>query len=627
MSIVPRSYSRYAQMALKLLGKEIETGRKSKRITAESLAQRCGISRPTLRKIERGEPTVEIGVVFEAAAIVGIKSDRIGALDFQTSSDKYVPRANNNASLEELLNAAERVDQGLPLTPEIDTALNHGSSIGGARPKALMDDGNKKYIAKFSSSSDTYNVVKAEFVAMRLAKLAGINAAEVQLRKASGKDVLLIERFDRVKMPRGYARKPLISALTLLELDEMMARYASYKDLTDIIRARFENPRDALAELFKRLVFNVLVSNNDDHARNHAALWDGSRLTLSPAYDLCPQRRSGRESNQAMFISETDKRSRLETCIQASNQFLIKRKDALTIVEELMATVAENFSKVCNEGELVEVDRSLMHKTQVFSDYAFEGLNEEAKNLFRIKNSFSKSDIEGLLKFGGFPDPYFAQSEKESKLWRRERLYRVVNDDIAGLENLREYSTIEALADSLPERVGSPLSLNSLAEDLGVNPKTVAHWVEILEKVYYCYRIAPYGAPKIRAVKKEQKAYLWDWSSIENIGIRFENMVAGHLLKHCHFIEDTEGDSMELRFVRDHDRREVDFVVIKNKKPLFAVECKTGERQLSPSIRYFKERTKIPYFYQVHLGSKDYLAEEKIRVLPFGKFCEEVMLA
>lgn len=238
----------------------------------------------------------------------------------------------------------------------------------------------------------------------------------------------------------------------------------------------------------------------------------------------------------------------------------------------------------------------------------------------------SAGDLGTLLRFGGFPEPFFSASEKERRLWARERLYRIVNDDIRDLEALREYSSIEILAESLPDRVGSPLSLQSLAEDLGVSQKTVAHWVEILERVYYCYRIAPFGAPKIRAVKKEKKLYLWDWSVLPDEGARFENLVASHLLKYCHFLEDTEGEAMELRFLRDHQRREVDFVVLKNKKPLFAVECKTGERQLSPAIKYFKERTNIPQFYQVHLGRKDYLAEAGVRVLPFLKFCAEVGL-
>lgn len=163
-------------------------------------------------------------------------------------------------------------------------------------------------------------------------------------------------------------------------------------------------------------------------------------------------------------------------------------------------------------------------------------------------------------------------------------------------------------------------------EDLEVHHATVKKWIEILDRVYYSYRISPYGAPKIRAVKKEQKLYLWDWCSIEEKGPRFENMVASHLLKYCHYLEDTQGEKMELRFLRDKDLREVDFVVIKNKKPLFAVECKTGEKGLSKHIEYFKARTPIPHFYQVHLGTKHFKKDLKTTVIPFWKFCEELGL-
>lgn len=238
----------------------------------------------------------------------------------------------------------------------------------------------------------------------------------------------------------------------------------------------------------------------------------------------------------------------------------------------------------------------------------------------------NRNEVLDLMKLGGFPEPWFLQSEKEAKLWSRERLYRVVNDDIRDLERLKEYNSIETLAENLPDRVGSPLSRRSLSEDLEVSPHTVEHWLKILESVYYCYRISPFGSPKIRAVKKEQKLYLWDWSTVQSEGFRFENMVASHLLKYCHYIEDTEGESMELRYLRDTDQREVDFVVLKNKKPLFAVECKTGEKQISKSIIYFKERTKIPVFYQVHLGTKDYVSGDRVRVIPFLKFCSEINL-
>lgn len=238
----------------------------------------------------------------------------------------------------------------------------------------------------------------------------------------------------------------------------------------------------------------------------------------------------------------------------------------------------------------------------------------------------SKNDLEALLLFGGFPEPWILQNVKEAKLWRKERLYRIVHDDIRDLEKLREFHSIETLAEVLSDRVGSVLSRKSLSEDLEVSPHTIEHWIQILESVYYCFRILPFGSPKIRAVKKEKKLFLWDWSSIQDEGARFENMVASHLLKYCHYIEDTEGDKMELRYLRDTDQREVDFVVLKNSHPLFAVECKVGDRELSKSILYYQERTKIPKFYQVHLKDKDYRVGDKIRVLPFLKFTQEVGL-
>ncbi len=238
----------------------------------------------------------------------------------------------------------------------------------------------------------------------------------------------------------------------------------------------------------------------------------------------------------------------------------------------------------------------------------------------------STQELDALLKFGGFPEPFLSQSEREHKLWCKERLYRIVNDDISSLENLRETTRIELLAELMQTKVGSLLSLKSLEEDLEVSQKTVAHWVEILERVYYLFRVSPYGTRKIRSLKKASKAYLWDWSEVEESGPRFENLLASQLLKYCHFIEDTEGDTMELRFLRDTAQREVDFVVLKNKKPLFAVECKSGEKQVAKSILYFKERTPIPKFYQVHLGKLDYLSPEGVRVLPFPTFCRELNL-
>jgi predicted AAA+ superfamily ATPase len=128
-------------------------------------------------------------------------------------------------------------------------------------------------------------------------------------------------------------------------------------------------------------------------------------------------------------------------------------------------------------------------------------------------------------------------------------------------------------------------------------------------------------------MRKEKKLYLWDWSLCESEGARFENFVASHLLKYCHFLEDTEGHDMQLCFLRDREKRELDFVVIKNKKPLFGVECKTGEGPLSEQIKYFSPRTTIPNFYQVHLGTLDCEHEaQRARVLPFATFCDAIGL-
>lgn len=240
--------------------------------------------------------------------------------------------------------------------------------------------------------------------------------------------------------------------------------------------------------------------------------------------------------------------------------------------------------------------------------------------LAEIDHSYKRKTTSDLLKYGGFPEPFSKKNENEYRRWQRERTSRVVYQDISDLGTIKELSLIELLVDLLPSRVGSILSIKSIQEDLEVSPNTVSRWIEVLEHVYYCYRILPYGPPKIRAVKKSNKLYLWDWGEVETEGARFENMVAGHLLKYCHFLEDTEGHKMELRFIRDVDLREIDFVVLKNKKPLFAVECKTGESHISKHLYYYRERTNIPKFYQVHLGSKDF-TDGNCRVLPFETFC------
>lgn len=303
-------------------------------------------------------------------------SDRIGALDFQISATQYVPRHTQQSSLEALLTAAEKVEQGVPLSSELDQALLHGTSLGGARPKVLLEDGERKFIVKFSASNDLYSVVKAEFIAMRLADKVGLNVASVQLRSVLGKDVLLIERFDRTIFDGHWRRRAMVSALTLFELDEMMAAYASYEKLAEMIRYRFKDPRATLRELFSRIVFNILCGNTDDHARNHAAFWDGRQLALTPAYDICPQSRSGQQASQAMLIRGADRTSQVGTCIAAASVFLLGEEEAIHIVNHQVSVIAHEWQATCNEAALSEVDRTLFWRRQFLNPFAFQNVPE-----------------------------------------------------------------------------------------------------------------------------------------------------------------------------------------------------------------------------------------------------------
>lgn len=303
-------------------------------------------------------------------------SDRIGALDFQLSGTDYVPRLANVAPLEELISSAERVEAGIPLTPALDQALLHGSSVGGARPKVLLADGDRRVIAKFASSTDTFPVVKGEFVAMELARRVGLDVAPVEITTAQGKDVLLVERFDRTE--RG-TRRAMVSALTILGLDEISARYATYPDLALAIRERFTDPDQTLRELFARIIFNILISNSDDHARNHAAFWDGDALTLTPAYDLCPQLRDGGEATQVMAIGRDGWRfSQVAGCIERAAVYHLSEQQALEIVTHQIQVIQDNWGEVCDLAELSEVDRQRFWRRQFLNPYALEGFTAAA---------------------------------------------------------------------------------------------------------------------------------------------------------------------------------------------------------------------------------------------------------
>lgn len=234
------------------------------------------------------------------------------------------------------------------------------------------------------------------------------------------------------------------------------------------------------------------------------------------------------------------------------------------------------------------------------------------------------TDLEDLLQLSGFPEPFFSSSAREARRWSREYASRVLEEDLVSLENVKDVSLVELLVAALPERVGSPLSLNSLREDLQVSHQTVSRWMDMLENLYLIFRIPPFIGSLLRSVKKETKHYHFDWTVVRDRGIRFENMVACHLLKWCHFQQDYESRDLRLHFYRDMDGREVDFVIAEGGKPIEIIECKTSaERGYNPALRYLKAKFPGAKASLVSLnGKEDVMDGNGVRLYPAHTFLE-----
>lgn len=239
--------------------------------------------------------------------------------------------------------------------------------------------------------------------------------------------------------------------------------------------------------------------------------------------------------------------------------------------------------------------------------------------------SKSQESLMDLLKFGGFPEPFFSASETEAKRWSREYRNRFIREDLVQLERVHDLGRLELLALRLPELVGSPLSINALREDLQLSHKTVALWLQIFERLYTIFRVSPFGAPKIRSVKKEQKHYHFDWSLVPNMPQRFENLVASALLKWVHFRQDVYGEELDLRYFRDVDKREVDFVLVNNKKPTMFIECKWDDAPTSPALKYLKQRFPSCESWQISaVGKKHFVDNLGIHVSSATKLLEKL---
>ncbi|GJM06966.1 MAG: phosphatidylinositol kinase [marine bacterium B5-7] len=301
-------------------------------------------------------------------------SNRIGALDFQLSADHYEPRSTPSLGVDDIAYFADFAEKPVEISAELAKIIQHGTSVGGARPKCLLDHHGEESIAKFSLSTDQYALIKAEYVAMTLAKKAGLDVAEVDYVSYHDRDIVIVKRFDRIQCAEGTQRRFMLSALSLLQLNEMEARYASYIDLTHIIRAHFVDATTSLHELFKRLVFNVLIGNTDDHARNHAAFWDGNALTLTPAYDLCPQFRHGGEATQAMAIEGAEGNfSTLTNVLSVAHHFKLTESQATEMINQQIAVIEDHWGNTCDAVDLPLVERKRLWGQVICSDFSLRG--------------------------------------------------------------------------------------------------------------------------------------------------------------------------------------------------------------------------------------------------------------
>jgi len=305
-----------------------------------------------------------------SAYLLASGSDRIGALDFQASATEYLPREEVGATVEMLLRASELIEAGENLPPAVATALLGGTSIGGARPKALLrDDTEEGWVAKFPSSTDVYNVIGAEAAAIYLANEAGIAVPEARMVRAAGKDVLLTRRFDRGV---NGTRRLMLTGVTLLGQGVSLIPRGSYPEVLDVLQSYGD---DAGGELFSRVALNIAISNDDDHLRNLSAFWDGAELRLTPAYDLSPGLRRGTEMNLATALDRSGTRSANFAALQrAHHEYGLSRREAEDRITEVVDAVSDNWHAAADFARMTKADRAGMWGRQFLNSASFDGI-------------------------------------------------------------------------------------------------------------------------------------------------------------------------------------------------------------------------------------------------------------
>ena len=343
------------------------------------------------------------------------------------------------------------------------------------------------------------------------------------------------------------------------------------------------------------LAKKILSECNPKSISTHYLNWDNLHNRESIIKEQFPS------ESGVLILDEIHKYSRWRQVVKG---LFDTRKDELNII----VTGSGRLDHYRHGGDSLQ-GRYLMYRLHPFS--------------LKEVNTSKNVTTNDLLKYGGFPEPFLQASARETRRWGKAHQSRIINEELNSLENIKDIALLETLAFRLPELVGSPISINSIRQDLQVSHQTVSRWLVMLENIYMIFRIYPFGAPKIRAVKKEAKHYHYDWTRIDEEGLRFENLVACHLLKWCHFRQDYEGFDTGLRYFRDVDRREVDFVLMENNKPIHFIECKLKHKDVNPALRYLKQRFPDTQATQIVLyGEDDFINKDGIRVCPADIFLE-----
>ncbi len=290
---------------------------------------------------------------------------RVGALAFGPTPERpkrITPWGDGDAlgehfTLEELAEAAERVQHVDQLDDNLRQLLTAGSSLGGARPKAATEIGDQPWIAKFQARNDSFPECRVEFATMRLASECGLDVPALDFKRVLERDIYLIERFDRIPHGNWMERRPFASGLTMLGAHESEVSRYSYADLAGVIRQHGTQVRRDLHELFGRLVFNILVTNDDDHLRNHGFLFDGKGWRLSPLYDVVPKPQVGLERRLVLGVGPAGRDATLENALDGAAKFDLGPDDASAIVQKMRAKVAARWELLFEEAYLGPADR------------------------------------------------------------------------------------------------------------------------------------------------------------------------------------------------------------------------------------------------------------------------------